>query len=299
MLVTLTGREFFKTDDQIWAMHYSPARERNALPNDSFYIWYVAHGSGIFCFDSNYETQVLQGDIYLITPEKKHYFMSFTDSDYLPVELYVCKFKPNVLDGISCNCLNYYEIAKSFDFNPSLLDHLKSKQFIHLRDTSENLIRNLFIYLIDEYINRYPGYKNIMKAYLSELIIHILRTYEKLRLGKKSEIDVYGNPIVTNVIKYIQFNLEKDLTLDNISRQFYMSNSYLSTLFKKHTGVTIQDYVQSLRIDRVCDLLRNTDRTIEGIADRVRYNSNSYLHKLFKEKIGMTMREYRNKYRRR
>lgn len=225
--------------------------------------------------------------------------MSFTDSDYLPVELYVCKFKPNVLDGISCNCINYYEIAKSFDFNPSLLDHLKSKQFIHLRDTSENLIRNLFIYLIDEYINRYPGYKNIMKAYLSELIIHILRTYEKLRLGKKSEIDVYGNPIVTNVIKYIQFNLEKDLTLDNISRQFYMSNSYLSTLFKKHTGVTIQDYVQSLRIDRVCDLLRNTDRTIEGIADRVRYNSNSYLHKLFKEKIGMTMREYRNKYRRR
>ena len=225
--------------------------------------------------------------------------MSFTDSDYLPVELYVCKFKPNVLDGISCNCLNYYEIAKSFDFNPSLLDHLKSKQFIHLRDTSENLIRNLFIYLIDEYINRYPGYKNIMNAYLSELIIHILRTYEKLRLGKKSEIDVYGNPIVTNVIKYIQFNLEKDLTLDNISRQFYMSNSYLSTLFKKHTGVTIQDYVQSLRIDRVCDLLRNTDRTIEGIADRVRYNSNSYLHKLFKEKIGMTMREYRNKYRRR
>ncbi|NLK75445.1 MAG: helix-turn-helix domain-containing protein [Clostridiales bacterium] len=64
-------------------------------------------------------------------------------------------------------------------------------------------------------------------------------------------------------------------------------------------SVTIQDYVQSLRIDRVCDLLRNTDRTIEGIADRVRYNSNSYLHKLFKEKIGMTMREYRNKYRRR
>lgn len=296
MQLTISGKEFFHIDDKISAIHYTPAREKYVLPCDAFEIWYVAHGSGLLYFDKH-EIKVNVGDIFLIEPNKEHFFMSVQDPEELHVELYHCKFDPVALYGIPTDCSSIYNLAIAFSFHHQIFGPLRSIPYLILADTNDNNIRNILIRLIHEYTSRPTGYGNMMLAYLNELITLLFRKYEEKMTGIKSGIPENNNPVITLVIRYIQYNIHNELSLEGISNYFYMSNSYLSKLFKKHTGVTILDYIQKLRIEKACDLLKNTDRTIEGIADRIGYSSNSYFQKIFKSKIGMTMYEYRKKYR--
>lgn len=299
MILTMTGREFFESDDTICIIHYSAGREKFIMPSDGFEIYYAAHGTGFFHFD-NQEILVEEGDIFLINPNSSCYFTSYKEDNRLSLELYYCKFLYPPTNNTSSTVptyTNFSNIAADFSFDYRLTEHLDSTPYLMIKDMPDKLIRNLFIKLIHEFTSRPNGYQILLTSYLNELLTYLFRKYEEDLTGQKSGIPENTNHVVTNIIKYIQCNYQRELYLDDISNHFYMSNSYLSKLFKKHTGITVLDYIQTLRLEKVCDLLRNTDRIIDNIAMRVGYSSTNYLQKLFKEKIGITMVEYRKKYR--
>ena len=79
--------------------------------------------------------------------------------------------------------------------------------------------------------------------------------------------------------------LEKDLG---------KSYSYLSSLFSKVEGRTIEKYVILQRIERVKELLIYGDKTISEIAFELGYSSSQYLANQFKAETGLTPTEFRN-----
>jgi AraC-like DNA-binding protein len=60
----------------------------------------------------------------------------------------------------------------------------------------------------------------------------------------------------------------------------------LSTLFKRHTGLTFTEYVRALRLDRAASLLTTTDRRIKDIWVEVGYNDASHFDHQFKDRFG-------------
>ena len=107
-----------------------------------------------------------------------------------------------------------------------------------------------------------------------------------------------ANQIIARVKRYIQHNyMTYDLSLDTVSDILNINPSYLSSIFKRCTGINFVDYITDLRISNAKELLRDPLRSASEIADIVGYESASYFSRAFKKKTGMTPTEYRKSLR--
>jgi len=94
-------------------------------------------------------------------------------------------------------------------------------------------------------------------------------------------------------INYIDANYDKRMTLSEIGRVSHLSVSRLAHIFKEQMGITIIDYLTSVRIERAKQLLLATDQNCTEICFQVGYNNQSYFTRTFKELVGMTPRQFR------
>ena len=95
------------------------------------------------------------------------------------------------------------------------------------------------------------------------------------------------------VINTINLNLSDQLSPKSLAAMYYISPSYLSSLFKQDTGTTIVDYINSQRVDRAAVLLATTDRSIAAVAAAVGILDVNYFTKIFKKQLGTTPTQYR------
>lgn len=98
------------------------------------------------------------------------------------------------------------------------------------------------------------------------------------------------------VRQYVDEHYMEDISLDDVAEQVKLSKNYISTVFKKETGVNFSDYLTAKRVDEAADLLRKTNLSIAEVANRVGYNDVKYFSKLCKKKLGMKPSEYRKLY---
>lgn len=100
--------------------------------------------------------------------------------------------------------------------------------------------------------------------------------------------------LVQKVITRIDTDLAADQTLNTHAKLLNVNPSYLSTLFKKETGSTLTDYVNSKRAQQGVYLLNTTNMQVQAIAQQCGISDVNYFSKIFKKYIGMTPSEYRN-----
>ena len=100
-------------------------------------------------------------------------------------------------------------------------------------------------------------------------------------------------------INYIDANYDKPITLADIAKVSYLSVSRLAHLFKEQMGITIIDYLTSVRIERAKQLLLATEQSCTEICFQVGYNNQSYFSRTFKELVGMSPRQFRARNQRR
>lgn len=111
---------------------------------------------------------------------------------------------------------------------------------------------------------------------------------------ENDEVQDKANQIICRVKKYLQHNyMNYGVSLDNVAEILNINPSYLSSLFKRTTGVNFIDYVTDIRIRNAKTLLKDPLRTAQEIADMVGYESASYFTRAFKRNTGMTPTEYR------
>ncbi|MCE4950316.1 helix-turn-helix transcriptional regulator [Staphylococcus hominis] len=106
----------------------------------------------------------------------------------------------------------------------------------------------------------------------------------------------YGE--LSEVLDYINENIEKKLTLKDVSSNLFTSKSNLSSQFTQLLNISFKTYVDTLKIANSFELLLKTDDTISLISEKVGFSSASSYSKTFKSYMGMTPNEYRscNKY---
>ena len=99
--------------------------------------------------------------------------------------------------------------------------------------------------------------------------------------------------LVQHVILRIESDLTTDLSLKAHADALNVNASYLSTLFKKETGMTLTEYVNRKRMDHAIFLLNSTDMQVQTIAQYCGIPDVNYFTKTFKRLIGKTPKEYR------
>lgn len=113
---------------------------------------------------------------------------------------------------------------------------------------------------------------------------------------------LYTNEIVKNnpnilayqLKEYIKENLDQDLSIASVCKQFYISQSKLYKLAKSNLGIGISDYIRLCRIEKAKKLLLDTDMPITQIAETVGIYDTNYFIRAFKKHTGTTPLRFRN-----
>ncbi|MDO4546804.1 MAG: AraC family transcriptional regulator [Clostridia bacterium] len=99
--------------------------------------------------------------------------------------------------------------------------------------------------------------------------------------------------LVEQVQFYIFEHISQEITRNDIANSVNLSPEYLSTYFKRETGVTLTDYIRNERIAFARRLLKQTNLPVSIISENVGYDSLSYFSSVFRQIVGCTPREYR------
>lgn len=101
---------------------------------------------------------------------------------------------------------------------------------------------------------------------------------------------------VQQVKEYLDENFREKITLDDLAARFFINKYYLLTLFKDRYGVTVNAYLNQMRVTWVKQQLRFTDRTAESLAAELQIEP-AYLSRLFKKVEGVSPSEFRKSWK--
>ena len=118
----------------------------------------------------------------------------------------------------------------------------------------------------------------------------------RIRREKLQERMDNSRKMLKNAIAYMNANFtHPDLSLDNLCDAVGISVSYLSLLFKKHTGQSFVKNLTHLRLEKAKELLRYSGNRIIEIAEECGYRDVYYFSHSFKKNEGLSPRQYREK----
>ncbi len=114
-----------------------------------------------------------------------------------------------------------------------------------------------------------------------------------------TEKDMKSLLIVEEIKEYIETHLTEKINLKSIAEHFFYSPNYVGQLFKKETGMFVNDYVTYVKMQKAAQLLKVPQNHISDVAFQLGYNNIAYFTKLFKDFHGFTPKAYRNRENRR
>ena len=124
------------------------------------------------------------------------------------------------------------------------------------------------------------------------------RSIEELtaRVNEKRK-HIRASNYVESCKDYVDKHYREKIYLDTIAGSLGISSAYLSKLFRKETGICLQDYVNQVRVERAANLLIYSDKSLPAIAQYVHFPNQSYFGKMFKRFKNMTPREFRDSHK--
>ncbi len=123
----------------------------------------------------------------------------------------------------------------------------------------------------------------------AQLLVRIARLWREHEQSRLSQ----GERYVRQTIEFMRQNYDRSIRMEQIAAAVNVHPGYLHRVFRKHTGTTPTDYLNTLRMEKATMLLGSTDIPIAEIADYVGVSSRQYFHLLFKKHTGQTPADYR------
>lgn len=164
---------------------------------------------------------------------------------------------------------------------------LKISEELGVNDGNELVVQSEKLkikYLL--YNNKHDAYNEVVK------MIDIL--FDKVNI--KGKISDDGMKVV---VDYIERNIKKGISLEDVANHVNISTYYLSKIFKKEMGVNFITYITDRKMELAKEMLTTTDVPVLNIALDLAYNEANYFSKAFKKKTGYTPSEYREKFSKR
>ncbi len=97
---------------------------------------------------------------------------------------------------------------------------------------------------------------------------------------------------VSRVIEFIQAHYSNKISISELAGHVYLSEKYLSAIFKEETGIPIQRYIVNYRLNKACDMMKDKRLSIGDISRSVGYEDPLLFSRMFKKLKGVSPRLY-------
>lgn len=133
------------------------------------------------------------------------------------------------------------------------------------------------------------------RSYFLELLLLVNSIYdedeahENICFGKMTDA-------IKDVVNWLHIHYLEKITVEVVTRQFNTNKTTLNQKFKAVIGITVMEYIISLRMQIACSFLRKTYLPVNEIMERTGYRDDAHFLRSFKKHIGCTPTEYRNQF---
>lgn len=168
-----------------------------------------------------------------------------------------------------------------------LLKIIEAGSGVYTADTkSQHFIHQLMLHILKEEENLSPFKEEYMHSLLNILLMTIIRQVPK-------PVQQVKQTLVGQVIDFIHNNYNEDITLEVLSRRFYVSPYYLCREFKRCTNRTIVQYINVTRIMNAQRKIMETDKSITEVGNITGFSNITHFNRVFKQYTGLTPSQYR------
>ena len=129
------------------------------------------------------------------------------------------------------------------------------------------------------------NYEQLRKWYTDKLAT----SCRNIQMRKEAQ----SSSVIDKAKDYIGAKYNKDISLDDVSREVDISPYYFSKIFKEETGENFIEYVTNIRIGKAKELLQSSELSIKEICVEVGYSDPNYFSRTFKKNVGVTPTEYK------
>jgi AraC family L-rhamnose operon transcriptional activator RhaR len=252
--------------------------------HDFVEITYVASGSG-FHLVNDKEYAVEKGDLFIINYDMWHGF--YKKDKHSSLIVYNCLLTPDFLDDNLVDVIDYSSFPRTFLLK-GMQENDCSKADLHVNPDQQIQFENLISKIYMEYTLKPAGYLNMIRAYMIQFIINIVRL-----MSKEAIENTESTNIIEDAIQYLHENYLGNINLDMVARKAFFSKNYFCKIFKQYTGMSVYELVHKLRIESACDMLKDSEARIIDIAMDVGYSDYKAFCLNFKKIMGMKPHEYR------
>jgi len=239
-------------------------------------MYYLLSGEvKYFINDSIYN--VKQGTVVMIPPQIIHKSINASDPKH---ERFLIYFKPEFIKeflGIEPGILNCFDV-----------------NILNIPPQKQSKIEGFFKSMLNEYPHITSQNIVMTKSYFAQLLITLNRYLEDGKIAEYTASELNQNTEkILDIVKFINNNYDKEISLSGLSKEFYISQSYLSRSFKSVTGFTYIEYLNRVRIKKAIELLKSTNMNITEISESVGFSSSNHFCKMFKAIMKISPLKYK------
>ena len=139
------------------------------------------------------------------------------------------------------------------------------------------------------------GGQQLVKMYLEELLIRLMRFYEAQGTGVDGgEVgELSGGTLANEIRIYLASHIYTKVTIEELCDRFHFGKSHICEVFRRATGDSILQYYLKLKLTEAKRMLHEESTTISEISERLGFESASYFSRIFRRHVGMTPGEFR------
>lgn len=116
------------------------------------------------------------------------------------------------------------------------------------------------------------------------------------KLNPKTHQLNHSHGAVEACIRYMDVNYSSHITLAQLAAHVHLHPNYLCAIFKQHSGQTILDYLNTLRIRKARQLLNRGNLSITQVAEQVGFNDTDHFSRTFKSLTGISPSAFKKTY---
>ena len=215
-----------------------------------------------------------QGDVLVFNSGDIHRYMS----DGNVADIYVCTFDPSL-------------VYKNFERIPLVKVHISSEE-MHEKGIFTDVL-SLFEEILKEREEGKKHFEIIAQTQIVKLYSLLARHFEDE--SRTSTNDVHKFEAFQKILDYISKNYASDISLSDLARVINYSESNVSAMFSRFIGTNFKKYLDSIRVNKAIELLKNDTLNFTDVAMRCGFNNVRTFNSVFKSVTGMTPSEMKNK----
>lgn len=218
---------------------------------------YILKGELKLCVDG-FEKVLREKEISIAFPYVVHSYDSSPDLDAI-----IILFAPNLADS----------------FHQELIS--KKPVYPYINDGSKLLP------LLEGFLQYSANNDTMATAYLNVIIGEVIQA---LKLVKTKGMDLNATH---QVLLYCSEHYKEKLSIKKVASALYLSESYLTKIFSNNLGCSFREHINTLRISKAKNLLKNTQMRIVDIMYECGFENQSSFNRIFIAQCNQTPREYR------